>query len=112
MSSPTEDALARALAALQYLQTPKTDPVSQAFWEQVQGALLDAQREREALLAVAQEAHALIEAIDNYDQAVAAEKADSVDVLGEACVEAEGALVDALYRLRALEDGDDEETRK
>ena len=50
-----------------------------------------------------------MEAIDEYDEAAETGEAGAIDKLGEACVEAEGALVDALYRLRAIQDGNDAE---
>lgn len=109
MSDHADNPLTRALAALQPLQPPASDPVPRAAWEQAQDALREVQREREALLGVAEGARGLVEAIDEYDEAAEGGEAGVIDRLGQACVEAEGALVDALYRLRAIQDGNDEE---
>ena len=109
MTRQADDPLTRALAALRSLQPPASDPVLRALWDGAQDALEEVQREREALLGVAEGARGLVEAIDEYDEATETGEAEAIDRLGEACVEAEGALVDALYRLRAIQGGNDEE---
>lgn len=109
MSAHADDPLTRALAALQSFQPPASDPVSRAFWDQARDAVQEGQREREALLGVAEGARGLVEAIDEYDEAAEIGEAEVIDRLGQACVEAEGALVDALYRLRAIQDVNEEE---
>jgi hypothetical protein len=68
------------------------------------------QRERQALLAVAEGARSLVDAIDEYEDAVEAKKVRAIDKLEEACVEAEDTLVDALNHLHAIQHGDNEET--
>ena len=109
MSAHADDPLTRALAAFQSLRPPASDTVARGFWDQAHEAFQEVQREREALLGVAQGARGLVEAIDEYDEATETGEAGVIDRLGQACVEAEGALVDALYRLRAIQDGNDEE---
>ena len=115
MTNQADDHLGRALTALNNLLSPDVYPAAR---QELQEALLKAQQERQALCAVAQEARGLVKAIDEYDQAAEtgeageAGEAEAICKLGEACIEAEGALVDALYRQRAIEEADDEDTAK
>lgn len=101
----TDDPLGRALIALDYLKTPNVDP---AAWQELQRTLLVAQAERAALLTVAQEAGDLVDAVAEYEDAVEAGKVNLIDKLGEACVEAEDALVDALNQVHAVQSGEAE----
>ena len=63
------DPLTRALTALQSVHAPRMDLVSVAFWEEGRDALLEAQRERAAFVAVVRTGRALIETLDRYEMA-------------------------------------------
>ena len=91
------DPLTRALTALQALYAPRTDPVSVAFWEEVRDALLEAQRERAAFVAVVRTGRALIEALDQYEAAPVGNVKRVVELAAEIEV-AEDAFVEALNR--------------
>ena len=91
------DPLTRALTALQSLHAPKTDPVSVAFWEEVRDALLEAQRERAAFVAVVRTGRALIEALDQYEMAPVGDVQRVVELAAQIDA-AEDAFVEALNR--------------
>lgn len=103
MTTKADDPLGRALTALGYLHNSDMDA---AAFQELQRVLLVAQAERTALIAVVQEAGALVDAIAEYEDAVEAGKADLLDQLGEACVEAEDALVDALNHVHDIQSGE------
>ena len=100
MSQPTDDPLIRALNTLQYLHAPKTDPVSVAFWEEVRDAILEAQRERAAFVAVVRTGRALIDALDRYEAAPVGDVEQVVELAAEIDA-AEDAFVEALNRFPA-----------
>ena len=92
------DPLTRALTALQSFHAPKTDPVSVAFWEEVRDALLEAQRERAAFVAVVRTGRALLEALDRYEMAHDGNLKRMAE-LAVASEAAEDAFVEALNRV-------------
>ena len=91
------DPLTRALTALQSLHASRTDPVSVAFWEEVRDALLEAQRERAAFVAVVRTGRALIEVLDRYEMAPVGD-VQRVVALAAQIDAAEDAFVEALNR--------------
>jgi aminopeptidase N len=106
MPSQTDnDPLSRALAAFGRLHGPDSDATVR---EELEAALVAAQAERAALLAVALEAGELVDAIAAYENAAEAEQSDSLDPLAQACVEAEEALVDALNHVHEIQSGEAE----
>ena len=105
MTSETNDPVTLALAAFGRLHGPDSDA---AVREELQAALLVAQAERVALLAVAQEAGGLVDALAEYENAAEAEESDSLDQLAQACFAAEEALVDALNHVHEIQSGEAE----
>ncbi len=101
MTRIVDDPLARALAALDQIEGPGLDPVAIAALQTAQEALLEAQQEREALLAVARGGRELVGLLDEYQAALEARDRDLIAELGQACGEAEDALAAALIQLRA-----------
>ena len=95
------DPLARALAALQALHAPRTDPVSVAFWEEVRDAILEAQRERAAFVAVVRTGRGLIDALDRFEAVTDEDDTAQLDELAAGAEAAEDAFVEALNRVPA-----------
>ena len=94
MSAP----LTRALTALQSVHAPRTDLVSVAFREEGRDALLEAQRERAAFVAVVRTGRALIEALDQYEAAPVGNVKRVVKLAAEIEV-AEDPFIEALNRV-------------
>ncbi len=93
--------LTRALAALQALHVRKTDPVSVAFWEEVRDAILEAQRERAALVDVVRTGRELIDALDRFEAVTDEEDTAQLEQLAARAEAAEDAFVEALNRVSA-----------
>jgi hypothetical protein len=91
------DPLTRALTALQSVHAPRTDLVSVTFREG-QDALLEAQRERAAFVAVVRTGRALIEALDQYEAAPVGYVKRVVELAAEIEV-AEDPFIEALNRV-------------
>ena len=103
MTDHTKDPLSRALTALDYLHTPDADA---AAWQELQRTLLVAQAERAALMAVAEKARAIVDALSAYDEAMEEGRISQIEPLGEACAEVEDELVEALNHVHALQSGE------
>jgi len=100
------DPLARALTALEALHAPRTDPVSAAFLEEARDGLLEAQRERAALVELVRASRELIDALDQLEAPVDANTARLLQ-LGEAAEAAEAAFVEALNCITVDLDAED-----
>ena len=107
MTRPTTptDLLAHALLTLERLQSTEMEDPAEALVQAAREALSEAQTERGALLAVAEEARGLVETLDEYNEAIEAGQEERIADLAEAGAEAEATLVDALNKLYLLHTG-------
>ena len=96
MTNAFDNPLARALSALDRLQSPDMNLAAAAAWQEARDALLEGMKQRGGFVAVVHRAIDLIDALDGYEDALEAGDEGQIDKLAEAGTEAEEALVEAL----------------
>lgn len=101
MNQPTDDPLDRALSALHRLHTPSMSAEAALAWQELRGAIQEARDERETLLAVTREAWDLVDAMEDYQEALDAGDPERIAELAVVCEAAEASLTEALAQVRA-----------
>lgn len=105
MTQTTDNPLARALLALDRLHGLDLDPVTTVAWQEAWDAVRQGLVQRNTLLEAVHAAQALVEALDDREEAAEAED-PNLFVTAETAVEAaEDTLVEALHRVEAVLQG-------
>ena len=112
MMQPSDDPLARALAALDRLGSQDMDPVTASAWQEAREGVLDGMKQRKAFWAITRKAANLIDVLDDYEVAFETGDKQRIEELAAASAEAEDALVDALNRVFGGEEDGDEELQR
>jgi ABC-type transporter Mla subunit MlaD len=102
MTDAADDPLSHALQALTRALSADPPPAVAEAIREAADALLVAMEEHKAFVAVANTAMALVEALDEYEEAVEGDDEEKIAAASEAGAEAEDALVDALNELHTL----------
>lgn len=101
MPAAPDDALTRALAALERVPMADLPAAASEAWQQAKATLLDVLLERLSYRAVEEAAWALLAALGAYEKVIASGDMDQIASLAANCEAAERELAQALDRLSA-----------